>query len=35
MIHGVRLRFRAAPRLKYELSLDNPEISFKNLIENV
>ena len=35
MIHGVRLRFRASTRLKYELSLDNPEISFKNLMENV
>jgi len=35
MINGVRLRFRADSRLKYELSLDNPEISFKNLMENV
>lgn len=35
MINDVRLRFRADSRLKYELSLDNPEISFKNLMENV
>lgn len=35
MIRGVRLRFRPESRLKFELSPENPEMTFKNLLENV